>query len=88
MARPFHFSVNEVFRMKAEHFSFKMKVLARYSLRNSCAKGTLRTHAMLVKLAYSTGQFPIYEAIIKFSVYFQNVRQIKIVSFLFAKRRP
>ena len=26
--RPFHLSVNEVFRMKAEHFSFKMKVLA------------------------------------------------------------
>ena len=25
---PFQFSVNEVFRMKAEHFSFKMKVLA------------------------------------------------------------
>ena len=54
MGRPFQFSVNEVFRIKAEHFSFKMKVLARYSLRNSCAKGTLRTHAMLVKLAYST----------------------------------
>ena len=28
LRRPFHFSVNEVFRMKAEHFSFKMKVLA------------------------------------------------------------
>ena len=25
---PFQFSVNEGFRMKAEHFSFKMKVLA------------------------------------------------------------
>ena len=28
LRRPFHFSVNKVFRMKAEHFSFKMKVLA------------------------------------------------------------
>ena len=28
LRRPFQFSVNEVFRMKAEHFSFKMKVLA------------------------------------------------------------
>ena len=27
LRRPFQFSVNEVFRMKAEHFSFKMKVL-------------------------------------------------------------
>ena len=26
--RPFHLTVNEVFRMEAEHFSFKMKVLA------------------------------------------------------------
>ena len=25
---PFQFSVNEVFRMKAEHFSFKIKVMA------------------------------------------------------------
>ena len=25
---PFQLSVNEVFRMKAEHFSFKMRVLA------------------------------------------------------------
>ena len=29
------FSVNEVFRMKAEHFSFKIKVLASLKLRNS-----------------------------------------------------
>ena len=28
LRRPFQFSVNEVFQMKAEHFSFKMKVLA------------------------------------------------------------
>ena len=28
LGRPFQFSVNEVFRMKAEHVSFKMKVLA------------------------------------------------------------
>ena len=28
LRRHFQFSVNEVFRMKAEHFSFKMKVLA------------------------------------------------------------
>ena len=28
LRRPFQFSVNEVFRMKAEHFIFKMKVLA------------------------------------------------------------
>ena len=28
LRHPFQFSVNEVFRMKAEHFSFKMKVLA------------------------------------------------------------
>ena len=28
LRRPFQFSVNEVLRMKAEHFSFKMKVLA------------------------------------------------------------
>ena len=28
LRRPFQFLVNEVFRMKAEHFSFKMKVLA------------------------------------------------------------
>ena len=27
LRRPFQFSVNEVFRMKVEHFSFKMKVL-------------------------------------------------------------
>ena len=28
LRRPFQLSANEVFRMKAEHFSFKMKVLA------------------------------------------------------------
>ena len=28
LRRTFQFSVNEVFRMKAEHFSFKIKVLA------------------------------------------------------------
>ena len=28
LRRPFQFSVNEVFQIKAEHFSFKMKVLA------------------------------------------------------------
>ena len=28
LRRPFQFSVNEVFRMKAEHFNFKIKVLA------------------------------------------------------------
>jgi len=28
LRRPFQLSVNEVFRIKAEHFSFKMKVLA------------------------------------------------------------
>ena len=34
LRRPFQFSVNEVFRMKAEHFSFKVKVLA--SLHAAC----------------------------------------------------
>ena len=28
LRRPFQFSVNEVYRMKAEHFSLKVKVLA------------------------------------------------------------
>ena len=28
LRRPFQFSVNEVLQMKAEHFSFKMRVLA------------------------------------------------------------
>ena len=28
LRRPFQLSVNEVFRMKAEHFGFKTKVLA------------------------------------------------------------
>ena len=28
LRRPFQLSVNKVFRMKAEHFGFKMKVLA------------------------------------------------------------
>ena len=32
LRRPFQFSVNDVFRMKAEHFSFKMKVLASLQL--------------------------------------------------------
>ena len=40
LGRPFQFSVNGVFRIKAEHFSFKMKVLARYSLRNSCRRNS------------------------------------------------
>ena len=35
LRHPFQFSVNEVFRMKAEHFSFKMKVRRFESLRNS-----------------------------------------------------
>ena len=39
LKRPFQFSVNEVFRMKAEHFSFKMKVLATWKL----AKQSLKT---------------------------------------------
>ena len=36
--RPFQFSVNEVFRMKAEHFSFKMKVLAISKLAKQSQK--------------------------------------------------
>ena len=32
LRRPFQFSVNKVFRMKAEHFSFKMNVLASLQL--------------------------------------------------------
>ena len=34
----FQFSVNEVFRMKAEHFSFKMKVLASLKLAKQSKK--------------------------------------------------
>ena len=36
--RSFQFSVNEVFRMKAEHFSFKMKVLASLKLAKQSQK--------------------------------------------------
>ena len=32
LKRPFQFSVNEVFRMKAEHFRFNMKVLSSLKL--------------------------------------------------------
>ena len=35
LRRSFQFPVNEVFRMKAEHFSFKMKLWRFESLRNS-----------------------------------------------------
>ena len=38
LRRPFQFSVNEVFRMKAEHFSFKMKVLASLQLAKQLQK--------------------------------------------------
>ena len=38
LRRPFQFSVNEVFRMKAEHFSFKMKVLAIWKLAKQSQK--------------------------------------------------
>ena len=38
LRRPFQFSVNEVFRMKAEHFSFKMKVLASLKLAKQSQK--------------------------------------------------
>ena len=38
MRRPFQLSVNEVFRMKAEHFSFKMKVLASLNLAKQSQK--------------------------------------------------
>ena len=38
LRRPFQFSVNEVFRMKAEHFSFKMKVLAISKLAKQSQK--------------------------------------------------
>ena len=38
LRRPFHFSVNEVFRMKAQHFSFKMKVLASLKLAKQSQK--------------------------------------------------
>ena len=39
LRRPFQLSVNEVFRMKAEHFGFKMKVLASWKF----AKQSQRT---------------------------------------------
>ena len=39
LRRPFQFSVNEVFRIKAEHFSFTMKVVAIWKL----AKQSQRT---------------------------------------------
>ena len=38
LRRPFQLSVNEVFRMKAEHFSFKMKVLASWKLAKQSQK--------------------------------------------------
>ena len=38
LRRPFQFSVNEVFRMEAEHFSFKMKVLAISKLAKQSQK--------------------------------------------------
>ena len=38
LRRPFQFSVNEVFRMKGEHFSFKMKVLAIWKLAKQSKK--------------------------------------------------
>ena len=38
LRRPFQFSVNEVFRMNAEHFSFKMKVLASLKLAKQSQK--------------------------------------------------
>ena len=38
LRRPFQFPVNEVFRMKAEHFSFKMKVLASLQLAKQLQK--------------------------------------------------
>ena len=38
LRRPFQFSVNEVFRMKPEHFSFKMKVLASLQLAKQLQK--------------------------------------------------
>ena len=38
LRRPFQFSVNEVFRMKGEHFSFKMKVLAIWKLAKQSQK--------------------------------------------------
>ena len=38
LRRPFQLSLNEVFRMKAEHFSFKMKVLAGLKLTKQSQK--------------------------------------------------
>ena len=38
LRRPFQFPVNEVLRMKAEHFNFKMKVLASFKLAKQSQK--------------------------------------------------
>ena len=38
LKRPFQFSVNEIFGMKAEHLSFKMKVLASLKLAKQSQK--------------------------------------------------
>ena len=38
LRRPFQLSVNEVFRIKAEHFSFKRKVLASWKLAKQSQK--------------------------------------------------
>ena len=38
LRRPFQLSVNKVFRMKAEHFGFKMKVLASWNLAKQSQK--------------------------------------------------
>ena len=38
LRRPFQLSVNKVFRMKAEHFGFKMKVLASWKLAKQSQK--------------------------------------------------
>ena len=38
LRRPFQLSVNEVFRMKAKHFSFNMKVLASWKLAKQSQK--------------------------------------------------
>ena len=42
LRRLFQFSVNEVFRMKAEHFSFKVKVLASVQLAKQLQKAPLK----------------------------------------------
>ena len=38
LKRPFQFSVNEVFRVKAEHFSFKMKVFGEFKACETVAE--------------------------------------------------